>query len=153
MRLIAVGDRPPGWVDDAVAIYTGRYPPQWRFRLEAVPTARRSGTRKAAAKREESRAILARIASGERVVLLDERGHQLSSTELASRLETWQADGADLCFVIGGPDGVADDCRARADFTWSLSRLTLPHAMARVIFAEQLYRAWSLASGHPYHRE
>jgi 23S rRNA (pseudouridine1915-N3)-methyltransferase len=147
-----VGDRQPAWVDDAVASYTVRFPPQWRFRLDSVPAARRSGKQPAAAMREEGRAILAKIASGERVVLLDERGQQLTSTELASRMESWQADGSDLCFVIGGPDGVADDCRARADFTWSLSRLTLPHGMARVIVAEQLYRAWSLASGHPYHR-
>lgn len=153
IRLIAVGDRQPAWIDDAVANYAGRFPPQWRFRLDRVPAARRSGKRSAAAKRDEGRAILTKIASGERMVLLDERGQQLSSTELAARLESWQADGSDLCFVVGGPDGVADDCIARADFTWSLSRLTLPHGMARVIVAEQLYRAWSLASGHPYHRD
>lgn len=153
IRLIAVGDRQPAWIDDAVANYARRLPPQWRFRLDRVPAARRSGKQSAAARREESRVILAKIASGERMVLLDERGQQLSSTELASRLASWQADGSDLSFVIGGPDGVADDCRARADFTWSLSRLTLPHGVARVVVAEQLYRAWSVASGHPYHRD
>lgn len=153
IRLIAIGDRQPAWIDDAVAIYTGRFPPQWRFRVDRIPAARRSGKQTAAAKREESRAILSKIASGERMVLLDERGQQLTSTELASRLSSWQANGSDLCFVIGGPDGVGEECRARADFTWSLSRLTLPHGMARVICAEQLYRAWSLESGHPYHRD
>ena len=86
------------------------------------------------------------------VILLDERGRQLSSKGLAGKLANWQIDGRDLCFVIGGPDGVADACRQRADFTWSLSQLTLPHGLARVLFAEQLYRAHSLHTGHPYHR-
>mgnify|MGYP001822987552 CR=1 FL=1 len=154
IRLIAVGDRQPAWVDEAFANYTGRFPRQWKFRVDAVAAARRSAKKApAAAKTEECRAILAKIAAGERVVLLDERGSQLQSTELAARLESWQSEGPDLCFVIGGPDGVADRCRQRADFTWSLSRLTLPHGLARVVFAEQLYRAWSLATGHPYHRD
>jgi len=85
-------------------------------------------------------------------VPLDEKGRQPNSPDLAERLSAWQADGRDLCFVIGGPDGVSDSCRGRADFVWSLSNLTLPHGLARVLFAEQLYRAWSLLSGHPYHR-
>jgi 23S rRNA (pseudouridine1915-N3)-methyltransferase len=77
----------------------------------------------------------------------------LSSRGLAEKLAVWQADGRNLCFVIGGPDGVSDACRRRADFTWSLSELTLPHGLARVLLAEQLYRAHSLQVGHPYHRE
>ena len=101
----------------------------------------------------EAEALLTRIKSGEQVVLMDERGSQLTSHTLATRLSDWQADGRDLCFVIGGPDGVADACRQRADIIWSLSKLTLPHGLARVLFAEQMYRAWSLQNGHPYHRE
>ena len=85
-------------------------------------------------------------------MLLDERGKQPTSRDLAGQLAAWQADGRDLCFIIGGPDGVSDNCRARAGFVWSLSNLTLPHGLARVIFVEQMYRAWSLLSGHPYHR-
>ena len=86
-------------------------------------------------------------------MLLDERGRLFTSQQLAERFDAWQQDGRDLCFVIGGPDGVGAGCSARADLAWSLSGLTLPHGLARVLFAEQLYRAWSLQSGHPYHRE
>jgi 23S rRNA (pseudouridine1915-N3)-methyltransferase len=97
--------------------------------------------------------ILAKIDADEQFVLLDERGKQLTSPALATRLADWQADGRDLCFVIGGPDGVPAACRERANAIWSLSDLTLPHGIARVLFAEQMYRAWSLQVGHPYHRE
>ena len=100
----------------------------------------------------EGEQILAKLRSNEQVVLLDEHGRQLTSKSLAENLSTWQNDGRDLCFVIGGPDGVSKPCRQRADMTWSLSQLTLPHGMARVLFSEQLYRAWSLQTGHPYHR-
>ena len=88
-----------------------------------------------------------------KAVLLDERGKQLTSKGLAERLSDWQSDGRNVCLVIGGPDGVSDAVKQRADFTWSLPQLTLPHGMARVLLAEQLYRAWSLQTGHPYHRE
>ena len=101
----------------------------------------------------EGEQILSRIDAAEQVVLLDERGKQYTSNELSKRLDAWQADGRDLCFIIGGPDGTAGRVRERADSTWSLSNLTLPHGLARVLFAEQMYRAWSLQVGHPYHRE
>ena len=154
IRLIAVGDRQPGWVDDAFHTYSTRFPREWKFRLDALGTARRGkNDRSGAAMEAEGEQILARIETGEQVVLLDERGKQLTSSELSKRLETWQSDGRDLCFVIGGPDGVSAAVRERADFTWSLSNLTLPHGLARVLFAEQMYRAWSLQVGHPYHRE
>ena len=154
IRLIAVGDRQPSWVDDAVNIYTGRFPPQWKFRIDSVGTVKRSKKNMSdAAKAEEGAQILASVNASEQAILLDERGKQLSSQQLASSLAGWQADGRDLCFIIGGPDGVSAACRDRADFTWSLSSLTLPHGLARVLFAEQLYRAWSLLSGHPYHRD
>ena len=154
IRLIAVGDRQPGWVDDAFRTYTTRFPREWRFRLDALGTARRSKNDKSGSAMDaEGEQILARINAGEQVVLLDERGKHLSSPDLSKRLDAWQADGRDLCFVIGGPDGVSAAVKSRADFTWSLSNLTLPHGLARVLFAEQMYRAWSLQVGHPYHRE
>ena len=118
IRVLAVGDRQPDWVDEAFGVYTKRFPKD-----------------------------------DEQVVWLDEVGRQFSSKTLARRLADWQADGRDLCFVIGGPDGVASSVRSRADFCWSLSQLTLPHGLARAVLAEQLYRAWSLQSGHPYHRD
>ena len=154
IRLLAVGDRQPPWVDDAFGAYAGRFPREWKFRLDVVPTVRRQKNDKTLKAREaEGELILGKLNAGERLVLLDERGRQPDSKGLAGRLSDWQADGRDVCFVIGGPDGVSDACRQRADFTWSLSKLTLPHGLARVLLAEQLYRAHSLQTGHPYHRE
>ncbi len=151
-RILAVGDRQPAWVDDAVNNYTGRLPPSWRFRIDTLPVAKRGKNGQDPKYREaEGDTILARAAD-EFIVLLDERGKSLSSVELATKLADWQRDGRNLCFVIGGPDGVSDAVKSRADFCWSLSRLTLPHGLARILCAEQLYRAWSLNAGHPYHR-
>ncbi len=151
---MAVGDRQPAWVNDAFSTYSNRLPRDWKFRLDAVPTARRGKSDKSGRAMEaEGESVLARLQDAERLVLLDERGRQLSSRALAAKLSDWQADGRDLCFLVGGPDGVSEACRQRADFTWSLSELTLPHGMARVLLAEQLYRAWSLQTGHPYHRD
>lgn len=150
---MAVGDRQPSWVDEAFGIYTGRFPREWKFRLDTIATVRRNkneSSQKAMA--AEGEQILAKLVATEQVVLLDERGKELSSRTLAARLADWQSDSRDLCFIIGGPDGVPDTIRQRADFIWSLSQLTLPHGMARVLLAEQLYRAWSLQAGHPYHR-
>ena len=153
IRLLAVGDRQPSWVDEAFSTYSERLPREWQFRLDLIPTVRRNKNDKSRQAMEaEGELILAKLGQSEQVVLLDERGRQLTSKALASKLSDWQIDGRDLCFVIGGPDGVADSCKQRADFTWSLSQLTLPHGLARVLFAEQLYRAHSLHTGHPYHR-
>jgi len=153
IRLLAVGDRQPGWVDEAFDIYTGRFPREWRFRLDVIATAKRArNTAPDRAIAAEGDSLLAKLGADEQMILLDERGTHLRSTKLASRLTAWQQDSRDLCFVIGGPDGVSAACRKRAAFTWALSDLTLPHGLARVVFAEALYRAWSLQAGHPYHR-
>lgn len=154
IRLLAVGDRQPAWVDDAFENYSARFPREWKFRIDSIATARRSRNNKSHdARNSEGEQLLARLKNDEQVVLLDEKGVQHSSQKLATHLSDWQADGRDLCFIIGGPDGVSDACRQRADRQWSLSKLTLPHGLARVLFAEQMYRAWSLQNGHPYHRE
>lgn len=154
IRLVAVGDKQPSWVDAAFKEYADRLPRQWKFRLDVIATAQRSKTAPpSAAMQAEGQKIVANIRSGEFVVLLDERGKALSSRDLGERLTDWQSAGRDLCFLIGGPDGVSDECAARADFRWSLSKMTLPHGLARVLFSEQLYRAWTLTQGHPYHRD
>ena len=154
IRLLAVGDRQPSWVVSAFSEYAARLPRQWRFRLQEIPAAQRGKRDKqGAARTAECEKLLARIKSTEYVVLLDEKGSQFSSRELADHLDAWQSAGDDLAFIIGGPDGVSADVGKRAGLTWSLSRLTLPHGLARVVFAEQLYRAWSLTTGHPYHRD
>ncbi len=140
-------------MEDAFGIYSERFPREWKFRLDIIPTVRRSKNDKSQqAMAAEGEQILSKLDSTEQVVLLDERGKPLTSKSLATKLSDWQSDARDLCFVIGGPDGVSESCRQRADFTWSLSTLTLPHGMARVLLSEQLYRAWTLQSGHPYHR-
>ncbi len=154
IRLIAVGDRQPSWVDSAFDDYAERLPRQWQFRLESVATMKRQKNASAdASKLAEADKILSRIRPPEHAVLLDERGTQFTSKELADKIDGWQTVGEDIVFVIGGPDGVAQSVQARANTCWSLSKLTLPHGLARVLFAEQIYRAWSLMNGHPYHRE
>lgn len=153
MRLVAVGDRQPAWVDTAFADYSARLPRAWKFTVRslALSRLRRRGDA-GRAKADECARILADIHEGERVVTLDETGTELTSVELSGRVGDWQADGRDVCFVIGGPDGLDAACRERAEFCWSLSRLTLPHGLARLVCIEQLYRAASLLDGHPYHR-
>ena len=154
IRLIAVGDRQPMWVDSAFGDYVARLPRQWQFRLETIATAKRQKSAPVeVAKDAEGEKILAKIKPAEHVVVLDERGKQFSSKELANKVVDWQTVGEDIVFVIGGPDGVSANLLARANTRWSLSKLTLPHGLARVFFAEQIYRAWSLSTGHPYHRE
>jgi len=154
IRLLAVGDRQPAWVDTAFKEYTERLPRQWQFRLDTIATAQRSKSVAAeVAKEAESEKILSRIKPAEFVIVLDERGRQFTSKDFAAKLADWQTIGQDLVFVIGGPDGVAKAILKRANLQWSLSQLTLPHGLARVMFAEQIYRAWSLTTGHPYHRE
>ena len=140
-------------MDEAFGIYTERFPREWKFRLDVIPTVRRNKNDKSRQAMEaEGELILAKLNSAEQVVLLDEHGKQFDSKGLATRMLDWQSDGRDLCYVIGGPDGVSESVRKRADISWSLSQLTLPHGLARVFFAEQLYRAHSLQTGHPYHR-
>lgn len=140
-------------MDDAFGTYTERFPREWKFRLDILPTVRRKKNDKSRQAMEtEGDQILGKLGTSEQVVLLDERGKQFSSKALARKVSDWQSDGRDLCFVIGGPDGVSESVRQRADMSWSLSQLTLPHGLARVLFAEQLYRVHSLQTGHPYHR-
>lgn len=153
IRLIAVGDRQPSWVDEAFESYAKRLPVQWRFRLHSIATASRAGDGDAQKAMEiEGGGVLRKVKPGERVMALEEGGRQLSSTELAEHLGGWQADGRDVSLLVGGPDGLSERCLERAEFRWSLSRLTLPHGLARVLVVEQLYRAWTLVQGHPYHR-
>ncbi len=151
MRIIAVGTRMPAWVTDAFGDYQKRLPAAVRPELlELAPAARGDIER---AKADEDRRLQGEVTQRDFVVLLDERGKSLTSSQLAAWLGERRQDGRDLAFLIGGPDGFGAGIRARANFTWSLSLLTFPHAMVRVLLIEQLYRAHSLLSNHPYHRE
>lgn len=149
--MIAVGARAPAWVQDGFVTYARRMPREMPLELIALPS-RQQGPA-AQFKRTEGQAILQRIAPDDHVVVLDERGSNRKSQDLARRLEHWRGLGRDIVFVIGGAAGLADEVGQRAQETLRLSDLTLPHYLVRVILAEALYRAWSIHSGHPYHRE
>jgi len=152
--IIAVGERPPEWVETAVAGYLARIPKPFAPKLvEIAPGRQRRAGDVARAIVDEGERVLAAVPKGARLVLLDERGAAWRSLDLARHLAAWSLDARATVFAIGGPDGHADAVRARADLTWSLSSLTLPHALVRVLVVEQLYRAWSINAGHPYHRE
>lgn len=153
VSVIAVGGRQPDWIDTAFAQYARRLPSLWQFNLQAVAAEKRTKSSKPdRLKQLEGERVLANLHRGERCVALDEGGRQFSTMALSARLEEWLADGRDMRFVIGGPDGLSAECLARADNLWSLSKLTLPHGLVRILLAEQLYRAWSIGQGHPYHR-
>jgi 23S rRNA (pseudouridine1915-N3)-methyltransferase len=154
LALVAVGQRQPAWAEAACEDYLKRLPPDWRAELKAVKAeSRTQGKTVEAMKAAEAERLAAACPKGARRVILDERGARLTTVQLAERLRAWQHDGRDVALLIGGPDGLDDALKARADETLRLSDLTLPHALARVLLAEALYRAWSLNAGHPYHRE
>ncbi len=152
VRVIAVGTRMPEWVQSACADYLKRLSPL-KVTLAEIEPGVRSARASARALTREGERLLAALRPGEHVVALDERGREFATRELAAWLRERQRHGADLAFLIGGADGFAAAVLARADLRWSLSRLTLPHALARVLVTEQLYRAHSILSGHPYHRD
>ncbi len=130
--------------------YSRRLPPELRFELVEVPLARVRDRQRALA--AESRALLQRVGARDTLVALDVQGESWSTPQLARRLADWQAIGGDCCLLIGGPEGLHAECLERAHQRWSLSALTLPHPLVRVVVAEQLYRAWTITIGHPYHR-
>lgn len=153
VRVIAVGTRMPAWVASGCDEYLKRLRPALRIEIvELPPGPRAPGAPVGRAVREEARRLLGCLAKEDFVVALDEHGRAFSSVELSRWLADRMQEGRDLAFLIGGPDGFAPEVRARADLAWSLSRLTLPHALVRVVLAEQLYRAHSVLAGHPYHR-
>jgi 23S rRNA (pseudouridine1915-N3)-methyltransferase len=153
-RLIAVGSRMPKWVREAYGEYITRLNPGLKISLtEIEPGARAAGRSLQKAIETEAERILGAVRKDEYVVALDEHGTEMTTRELASWLATRMQDGSDLAFLIGGPDGFAPDVLGRSDFKWALSRLTFPHALVRVVLAEQLYRAHGVLANHPYHRD
>ncbi len=154
LLVIAVGQRVPDWAQTAWADYAKRFPPELRLELKAIKTEPRSGgkTTEQIMTAERQR-IEAAIPPGTHVVALDERGSALTTAALAAKLSQWQGQGGDVALLIGGPDGLHPALRQGAHERIRLSDLTLPHAMVRVLLVEQLYRAWSINAGHPYHRD
>lgn len=143
----------PGWVTEGFTDYTRRLRPRLPLELVEIPAARRGSGDLDRAMAEEGRRLLAAVRPQDHVVALDERGKARTSQELSRWLALRLQAGQDLLFLVGGADGFAPEVLARANERWSLSPLTLPHALVRVVFAEQIYRAVTLLDGHPYHRE
>ncbi|MGB0714201.1 MAG: 23S rRNA (pseudouridine(1915)-N(3))-methyltransferase RlmH [Gammaproteobacteria bacterium] len=154
IHLLSVAQRVPAWVDEGYATYAGRMPHECRLELKELSPAKRARNADARRVREaEGQALIAAIPKGALVVALDEHGGTWSTRDLARRMDDWLAGGRDVALMIGGADGLSEECRKRADGVWSLSRMTFPHALVRVLVAEQLYRAWTVLNKHPYHRE
>ncbi|MCU0956921.1 MAG: 23S rRNA (pseudouridine(1915)-N(3))-methyltransferase RlmH [Hydrogenophaga sp.] len=151
--VVAVGQRMPDWAQTACDDYARRFPPDLRLEVRTVKTEARVGKSRELLQAAERERILAVLPKSCRLVALDERGSALTTRELATQLQRWQQGGDDVALVIGGPDGLDPAFRDSAHQRIRLSDLTLPHALARVVLLEQLYRAWSINTNHPYHRE
>lgn len=144
----------PAWVSEAYDQYLKRLPNTYHIELiEINPVKRTKTANKNNILKQESERILAAIPANSTVIALDEKGKAVSSKHFSQKLDYWQLDAINPVFLIGGADGLSPECLQRSDDIWSLSALTFPHAMVRVIMIEQIYRAWSILQGHPYHRE
>jgi 23S rRNA (pseudouridine1915-N3)-methyltransferase len=153
LRILAVGTRMPDWVAAGCNEYGKRMPPELRVQAIEIPLGNRGKNQSAAkAIESESQALLKAMGPRDFVVALDVLGKTMSTEKLAVALTDWQMEGRDISLLIGGPDGLSAACLARANMRWSLSELTLPHPLVRIVLMEQLYRAWTINANHPYHR-
>ncbi|MDF9392679.1 MULTISPECIES: 23S rRNA (pseudouridine(1915)-N(3))-methyltransferase RlmH [Methylococcus] len=153
LNLVCVGERMPSWVTAGYDEYARRLPRECALALREIAPGKR--TRHCDIQRivaDEGQRMLAAVGGNAHIVTLDAAGKSWSTRELADALARWQRDGRDIALLVGGPDGLSEVCRQRAAESWSLSRMTFPHPLVRVIVAEQLYRAWTLLNHHPYHR-
>jgi 23S rRNA (pseudouridine1915-N3)-methyltransferase len=152
-KIIAVGTRMPSWVEEGYTDYAKRMPRDFSVDMVELPLGPRgknASLEKAMAK--EGQQMMAAIPKGDKVIALDVLGKPWSTETLASNLAGWSMQSSNFSLLIGGPDGLAPECLARADAKWSLSALTLPHPLVRIVLIEQLYRAWSILNNHPYHK-
>jgi len=151
LKLCAIGKRLPGWLEDGVAEYVKRLPRQAALEVVALRASKKPTAD--AARAEEADRLLQKATDSQLIVALDERGDQWSTKQLARRMGDWRDESLNVALLVGGADGLAQECRDRAGLLWGLSNLTLPHGVARLLAVEQIYRAWSLLNNHPYHRE
>jgi 23S rRNA (pseudouridine1915-N3)-methyltransferase len=152
--VLAVGGKMPAWVNQGVAEYQKRLPRELQLEWRDIPLARRGKDSKAEQLcAREGEQLIKSIPRGDRVIALDVGGKSLATPQLAQRLRDWQMSGDNISLLIGGPDGLSSEVLQRADERWSLSDLTLPHPLVRVLLSEQLYRAWTITVNHPYHRD
>lgn len=153
ITLIAVGNKMPDWVNTGFADYANRLSGDLTLVVKEIPLQkRRDKNQIAAARSKESEQILAALAGKDYVITLDIPGKVHSSESLAGRLQFWQEQAREVAMIIGGPEGLSEAVKARANESWSLGKLTLPHPLVRIVVAEALYRAWSINHNHPYHR-
>ena len=154
IQLVAVGTKMPAWVQTGFVEYQRRFPKDFSLELTEITAGKRG--KNADIKRilqQEGEKTLAAIPKGNRIVTLEVTGKAWDTEQLANNLESWQMDGRNVSLLIGGPEGLAPSCIAASEQKWSLSALTLPHPLVRIVVAESLYRAWSINNNHPYHRE
>ena len=154
ITIIAVGGKMPAWVEQGVTEYQRRMPRELKIQWREIPLVRRGRDTSADVLRlKEGDKILKAIPERDQVIALDVKGKRWSTEQLAAQLTDWQMSGDNYSLLIGGPDGLSDACLQRAGKRWSLSDLTMPHPLVRILLAEQLYRAWTINANHPYHRE
>lgn len=153
IHLVAVGNRMPTWVTEGFQDYAKRLPRECELVLrEIAPGKRGKNVDLARIREEEGERILASLSRDDQVIALEVGGKPWDTVQLSNQVKDWMRDGRRIALMVGGPEGLSDACRARANQLWSLSPLTLPHPIVRIIVAEQIYRAWSLLNNHPYHR-
>lgn len=153
IHFITVGQKMPKWVQDGYAEYAKRLPKSCALNLIELPMAQRGKSGSVDKyKQEEAKRILAAVPKGAKLIVLDEYGQQVTTKQLADRLEDWLGSGQDVALIVGGPDGLEKSLIQQAEWKWGLSKLTMPHPMVRIMVAEQIYRAYSIINNHPYHR-
>ena len=153
IRLLAVGSKMPGWVEEGVDTYRKRLPRDFNLEIEEIALGQRGKNADIAkARAQEAQRIRDKLRGDEYVVALEVKGKPWTTEQLAQEADAWRMAGRDIALLVGGPDGLEPSLSAAADKTWSISPLTLPHPLVRIMLAEQLYRAWTLLVGHPYHR-
>ncbi|MFO7594283.1 MAG: 23S rRNA (pseudouridine(1915)-N(3))-methyltransferase RlmH [Pseudomonadota bacterium] len=153
IHLIAVGKRMPTWVTQGYSEFAKRLPQECSLQLHEIAAGKRGKNADIARlTRQEGEQMAAAVPKGARVVALEVTGKTWSTEQLAGRMEAWMGEGRDVALLVGGPEGIESSLSTKADERWSLSPLTLPHPLVRIVVAEQLYRAWSIIKGHPYHR-
>jgi 23S rRNA (pseudouridine1915-N3)-methyltransferase len=154
VQIIAVGNKMPTWVVEGTSEYLRRFPADFSVNFcEITPQKRGKTVNLAKIKDTEGEKCLAAVAKGNQIIALEVLGKKWDTPGLAKQIEQWKMDGRNISLLIGGPEGLSDECRSAADQLWSLSPLTLPHPLVRVMVSEALYRAWSVTQNHPYHRE
>jgi len=151
--IVAVGQKIPSWIQEGIHDFAKRMPPEWRFEIKAIKTPLRGSQSVDQLMSLERSRLESLIPKGAWTVALDERGEAWTTHQFAERFQQWQGQGRDIVFLIGGPDGIQSEWRQQCDVRMRLSHMTLPHAMARLLLVEQIYRAWSVLTQHPYHRE